>query len=151
MVVKIERYFQIINQNVNVTRRCLNRPRVYCFEKLSCFTSAFACKLYAYNTSMGNSNSMFRTPVHSFFSTFSALKTWFELSRVKLKKWSEGRQKLIRVSGRFELSRIRVTEGKITVNVQCMTEIQRKSILVRVSARFELARVRVIGIQLYNF
>ena len=31
----------------------------------------------------------------------------------------EGKQKLIklRVSGRFELSRVRVTEGKITVNV----------------------------------
>ena len=52
---------------------------------------------------------------------------------------------------RFELSRVRVTEGKITVNVQCMTEIQGKLILVRVSARFELAKVRVIGIQLYSF
>ena len=45
------------------------------------------------------------------------------------------------------LSRVRVTEGKITVNVS-MTEIQGKSILVRVSARFELARVRVIGSRL---
>ena len=32
-------------------------------------------------------------------------------------KLSEGRQKLLRVSARFELSRVRVTEGKITVNV----------------------------------
>ena len=29
-------------------------------------------------------NSMFRTPVHCFFPTFQGLKTWFELSRVKL-------------------------------------------------------------------
>ena len=27
----------------------------------------------------------------------------------------EGKQKLLRVSGRFELGRVRVTEGKITV------------------------------------
>ena len=32
-------------------------------------------------------------------------------------KWSEGKQKLLRVSGSFELSRVRVSEGKITVNV----------------------------------
>ena len=31
-------------------------------------------------------------------------------------KLPEGKQKLLRVSGRFELSRVRVTEGKITVN-----------------------------------
>ena len=43
-----------------------------------------------------------------------------------------------------------VTKGKITVNVQCTTEIQGKSILIRVSARFELVRVRVIGSRLYN-
>ena len=42
----------------------------------------------------------------------------------------------------FELSRVRVTEGKITV-------MQGKSILVRVSASFELARVRVIWSRLY--
>ena len=41
----------------------------------------------------------------------------------------------------FQLSRVRVTEGKITV--------QGKSILVRVSASFELARVRVIWSRLY--
>ena len=46
------------------------------------------------------------------------------------------------------LSRVRVTEGKITV--QCMKEIQGKSTLVRVRASFELARVRVIGSQLYT-
>ena len=43
---------------------------------------------------------------------------WSELSRVKLySKWPEGKWKLLRVSGRFELSRVLVTEGKITVNV----------------------------------
>ena len=31
---------------------------------------------------------------------------------------AEGKQNLLRVSGRFELSRVRVTEGKITVNVR---------------------------------
>ena len=70
------------------------------------------------------------------------LQTWFKLSRVKLyRKWPERKRKLLRVSGRFELSRVRVTEGKITVNVWRKT----RSILVRVSARFELVRVRVIG------
>ena len=42
------------------------------------------------------------------------------------------KQKLLRVSGRFELLRVRVTEGKIT-NSKCTMEIQEKSILVRVS------------------
>ena len=42
----------------------------------------------------------------------------------------------------FELSRVRVTEGKITV-------MQGKSILVRASASFELARVRVIWSRRY--
>ena len=44
--------------------------------------------------------------------------SWFELSRLKLyRKWLEGKRKLLRVSGRFELSRVLVTEGKITANV----------------------------------
>ena len=34
-----------------------------------------------------------------------------------IKKRSEGKQKFLRVSGRLELLRVRVTEGKITVNV----------------------------------
>ena len=34
-----------------------------------------------------------------------------------IQKLSEGKQKLLRVSGRFELSRVRVNEGKIKVNV----------------------------------
>ena len=55
---------------------------------------------------------------------------------------SEGKQKLLRVSGRFELPGVNYSK--------CMKEIQGKSILVRVCARFELARVRVIGSQLYS-
>ena len=86
---------------------------------------------------------MFRKPVHCFFPTFKALRTWFELSRVKLYR-NDLRGNKNRVSGRFELSKVRVTEGKITVN---MKEIQGKSILVPVSAWLELARVRVIGSQ----
>ena len=54
----------------------------------------------------------------------------------------EAKQKLLRVSGRFKLSKVRVTEGKITVNVR------RKSRGNGLSW-FELARVRVIGSQLY--
>ena len=45
-----------------------------------------------------------------------------------VQKCAEGKQKLLRHSGRFELSRVRVTEGKITAN-----QIQGKSTLVRVS------------------
>ena len=74
---------------------------------------------------------------------FLALRTWFELSRVKLYR-NDLRGNKNRASRRFELSRVRVTEGKITVNVK---EIQGKSILVPVSAWLELARVRVIGSQ----
>ena len=59
-------------------------------------------------------NSMFWTPVHCLFSTCHALKTWFELSRVKLYRNSpEGNKNYFdRVSGRFELSRVRITKGK---------------------------------------
>ena len=42
----------------------------------------------------------------------------FESLRVKLyTKLLEGKLQLVRVSERFELSSVRVTEGKITVNV----------------------------------
>ena len=52
------------------------------------------------------------------FSSSEGLKTWFELSRVKIYRNDlRGKQKLLRVSGRFELSRVRDTEGKITVIV----------------------------------
>ena len=59
--------------------------------------------------------------IHGFFlSTCHVHKTWFELSRLKklyTNNLIEGKQKLLRFRGRFELSRVRVTEGKITVNV----------------------------------
>ena len=57
---------------------------------------------------------MFWTPVHCLFSTCHALKTWFELSRVKLyRNGPEGNKNYFdRVSGRFELSRVRITKGK---------------------------------------
>ena len=67
---------------------------------------------------MGNSKFNVSEAVHCFFPTFSGLKTWFEVFEDKIIwKWSEGKQKLLRVSGSFELSRVRVSEGKITVNV----------------------------------
>ena len=54
----------------------------------------------------------------TFLSTCQALKTCFELSRVKLRRNDlKGKQKLLRVNGRFHLSRVRVTGSKITVNV----------------------------------
>ena len=58
-----------------------------------------------------------------------------------LQKWSEGKQKLLQVSGKFELSRVQVTKRKITVNVLRKSKGNR--------LRFELARARVIGSQRY--
>ena len=57
--------------------------------------------------------------------------------------WSEGKQKLLWVSGRFELSRERVTgsKSKITINVWRKSRANR--------FRFKLARDREIGSQLY--
>ena len=64
-------------------------------------------------------NSTFRTSVHGFFPDLSRA---YNMVRVIeggiVEKWSEGKQKLLRVSGRFELTRVRVTGGKITVNVR---------------------------------
>ena len=81
--------------------------------------------------------------MHGFFPTFHALIAGFELSRVKLCRNDLKGKKLLRVSGRFELSRVRVTKGKITVNVR------RKSRGNRLW--FEWARVRVIGSQPYMY
>ena len=50
-----------------------------------------------------------------FFSQYSSLRV---MEGKIVWKCSEGKQKLLRVSGSFELSRVRVTEGKITVNVR---------------------------------
>ena len=66
---------------------------------------------------------------------------------VKLyRKRPEGKRKLVRVRGSssyrgFELPRVRVTKGKITVNVWRKSRGNR--------FWFELARVRVFGSQLY--
>ena len=60
-------------------------------------------------------NLMFWTWV-LFFLAFHALKTGFELSNVKLCRHVPLKGNKL-VSGRFELSRVRVKEGKITVNV----------------------------------
>ena len=61
---------------------------------------------------------MFWTTVLRSFWLVTCWQTWFELSRVKLyRKWPEGKRKLLRVRGRFELLRVWVAEGKITVNV----------------------------------
>ena len=87
---------------------------------------------------------MFRTSDHCFlFLTCFTLKTWFELLRVKIFRLSEGKHKLLQVSRRFELSRVKL---------QLMYEGNPREIdfgssyrEVRVSARFELARVRVLG------
>ena len=64
---------------------------------------------------------------------FKTLRTWFELSRVKLYRNDLRENKIFfEFSGWFELSRVRVAEGKITLNVS-VKEIRGKSILVRVS------------------
>ena len=63
-------------------------------------------KLYAYNTYTSMENSKFFFP--------EAVKTWFELSRVMIFIY---RNDLRGYKNYFELSRVRVTEGKITVNV----------------------------------
>ena len=61
-------------------------------------------------------NSMFRTPVDCFFRLFKGSKhgSSYRGSNCIEIIWGGG---LLRVSGRFELSRVCVTEGKITVNV----------------------------------
>ena len=58
---------------------------------------------------------MCRTAAHAFLlfrSTCHAVKTWFELSRVKLYRndliESEGKQKLLGVSERVEVSRVKL-------------------------------------------
>ena len=62
-------------------------------------------------------------------------------------KWSEGRQKFLWVTRRFELSRFRVTEGKITVNG--WRRSRGNWFWFEVSARFELGRIHVIRSRLY--
>ena len=55
---------------------------------------------------------MFWTPVHYVFSTCQALQTWFELSRVRVyRNYLKPRKQNF-----FQLLRVRVIEGKFTVN-----------------------------------
>ena len=62
---------------------------------------------------------MFRTSVHGFFSDLSRAYNMVRIIVGKIvQKRAEGKQKLLRVSVRFELSRVRVAEGKITVNIR---------------------------------
>ena len=62
--------------------------------------------------------SMFRTAVH-FFPTCQALKAWFKLSRVNLYRNDlKGNENYFELTGsKFELSRVRVTEGKTIVDL----------------------------------
>ena len=87
-----------------------------------------------------------------FLSRLKNLKTLFFSQSSSLRviegkivwKWSERKQKLLRVSESFELSTVNYSKGN-----------QGKSILVRVSTRFELARVRAgvdcSSLSLFNF
>ena len=62
-------------------------------------------------------NSMLRRQ-HTVFSRFLRAQNMVRVIEGKIIwKWSEGKQKLLQVSGSFELSRVQVSEGKITVNV----------------------------------
>ena len=73
----------------------------------------------------------FGPQVHCFCRLFKRSKRGSSYLECKIIwKWSEGKQKLLRVSRMFKLSRVRVTEGNIT---ECIKEIQGKSIMVRVS------------------
>ena len=87
--------------------------------------------------------SMFRTAVH-FFPTCQALKAWFKLSRVNLYRNDlKGNENYFKLTGpRLELSRVRVTEGKIIVDVRRKSSGNRFWFAFN-SARFELARVAV--------
>ena len=67
---------------------------------------------------MGNSKFNVSHASRLFFPDFLRAQNMVELSRVKLyRNYLGGGGGLLRVSGRLELSRVRVTEGKITVNV----------------------------------
>ena len=87
---------------------------------------------------------MFWTTVPHIFWLVRCWQTWFKLSRLKLyRKWPEGKRKLLQVSGRFELLRVRVAEGKIAENVWRKSRGNRYW--------FELTRIRVIGSPLYIY
>ena len=87
--------------------------------------------------------SMFRTAV-DFFPTCQALKAWFKLSRANLYRNDlKGNENYFKLTGpRLELSRVRVTEGKIIVDVRRKSSGNRFWFAFN-SARLELMRVAV--------
>ena len=115
----------------NVTKYRPNRASILLFwEVIKLFTldlwqttPVFTSKLDAYNTSMGNSKvNLSHTSCTLFPPNFISTQNMVWVIRGKniyMQKWSEGKPQLpvLQVSRRFELSRVRVTEGKITVNV----------------------------------
>ena len=108
-----------------VTKHCLNRAWVLLFWDIKLFhmdlrqtTSTFTRTLFAYNTSMGNSKFNVSDTSTLFSADFLRAQNMVRVIEGEIiYKWSEGKQKLLRVSRRFKLSRVQITEGKITVNV----------------------------------
>ena len=63
-------------------------------------------------------NSVIQTAVHFFFFDLSGAQNMVWVIEGKMiQKWSEGKQKLLQVSGSFKFSRVWVTKGKIAVNL----------------------------------
>ena len=125
----------------NATKHSLNRACISLFWEVKLFhvglwqtTPASTSKLYAHNTSIGNSKFNASTPVDCIFPTFSELTTWLELSRVKLY-----RNDLRENNNYFELARGSSSRG---------FELPRVTVWRKSRAnQFELVRVRVIGSQ----
>ena len=136
----------------NVTKNSPNRACFLLFWEVKLFTlhswqttSAFNSKLYAHNTSMGNSKFNVSDATTLFFLNFLSTQNMFRIISGKIvQKWSEGKQKLLPVSRRCELLRVRVTEGKITVNVWRKTSGNWFCLELAQGKNFKLARVRVI-------
>ena len=75
--------------------------------------AASTSKLYAFNTSMGNSKFNVSDASRLFFPDFLRAQNKVQVIEGKIiKKLSQGKQKPLRVSRRFELSRGRVIDGK---------------------------------------
>ena len=125
MLIEIWEILLDYKSEQNVTKNSPNRACFLLFRevKLSMLdswqtTSAFTSKLYAHNTSMGNSKFNVSDATTLFFLDFLSAQNMFRTIGCKtVQKWSEGKQKLLQVSRRCELLRVWVTEGKITVNV----------------------------------
>ena len=136
----------------NVTKNSPNRACFLLFWEVKLFTlhswqttSAFNSKLYAHNTSMGNSKFNASDATTLLFLNFLSTQNMFRIIGCKIvQKWSEGKQKLLPVSRRCELLRVRVTEGKITVNVWRKTRGNWFCLELAQGKNFKLARVRVI-------